>query len=143
MNKKVIYFLCTGNSCRSQMAEGLARTYLHENFIIYSGGIVAHGLNEMAVQVMEEIGIDISKQLSETIDASVLEQADYVITLCGDANEKCPWTPAHKKRLHWGIDDPAQVEGTEEQKWQAFRTVRDELDQRIKIFKEEMVEKDG
>jgi arsenate reductase len=124
-DKKIIYFLCTGNSCRSQMAEGFAKKYLGDRFEVYSAGIEAHGLNPNAVKVMAEKGIDISGQTSDVINPELLNRADYVITLCGDANDKCPMTPPHVKREHWGIDDPAKATGTEEEKWAVFRRVRE------------------
>ncbi|MGM8212477.1 arsenate reductase (thioredoxin) [Virgibacillus sp. W0430] len=138
MSKKIIYFLCTGNSCRSQIAEGFARKYLHEECDVYSAGIEAHGLNPKAIQVMKEIDVDISQQTSDIVAYEILNRADYVITLCGDANDKCPVTPPNITRLHWGFDDPAQAKGTEEEQWQVFRRVRDEIEQRIQSFKEEM-----
>ena len=134
MSKKTIYFLCTGNSCRSQMAEGFAKKILGDRFNVYSAGIEAHGLNPKAVEVMKEKGIDISKQTSDVIDPKILNKADYVITLCGDANDKCPMTPPHVNRQHWGFDDPAKATGTEEEKWAVFRRVRDQIKERIRRF---------
>lgn len=136
MPKKTIYFLCTGNSCRSQMAEGWAKKYLGDEWEVRSAGMEAHGLNPHAVKVMKEVGIDISQQTSDTIDLDVLYNADLVVTLCGDAAEKCPVTPPSVKRVHWGFDDPAKAEGTEEEKWAVFRRVRDEIGERIKRFAE-------
>ncbi|KMK76794.1 arsenate reductase (thioredoxin) [Alkalihalobacillus pseudalcaliphilus] len=136
MKKKTIYFLCTGNSCRSQMAEGFAKHYLANDWHVFSAGIEAHGLNPNAVKAMKEIDIDISKQTSDIIDTEILHQADLVVTLCGDAADKCPVTPPHVKREHWGFDDPAKAEGTEEEKWLFFQRVRDEIKQRIKQFAE-------
>ncbi|MGC4379134.1 arsenate reductase (thioredoxin) [Fictibacillus sp. Mic-4] len=133
-NKKIIYFLCTGNSCRSQMAEGFGKKYLGDRYDVYSAGIEAHGLNPNAVKAMKEKGIDILNQTSDRIDAELLNKADFVITLCGDANEKCPMTPPQVKRAHWGFDDPAKAEGTEEEKWAVFQRVRDEIENRIKQF---------
>ncbi|HWO96848.1 MAG TPA: arsenate reductase (thioredoxin) [Bacillus sp. (in: firmicutes)] len=133
-NKKIIYFLCTGNSCRSQMAEGFGKKYLGDRYDVYSAGIEAHGLNPNAVKAMKEKGIDILNQTSDRIDAELLNKADFVITLCGDANEKCPMTPPQVKRSHWGFDDPAKAEGTEEEKWAVFQRVRDEIENRIKQF---------
>jgi arsenate reductase len=142
-DKKIIYFLCTGNSCRSQMAEGFAKKYLGDRFEVYSAGIEAHGLNPNAVKAMVEKGIDISGQTSDVIDPELLNRANYVITLCGDANEKCPITPPHVKREHWGLDDPAKATGTEEEKWAVFRRVRDEIEDRIQRFaREEREESD-
>lgn len=136
MSKPLIYFLCTGNSCRSQMAEGFAKKYLSDRYEIRSAGIEAHGLNPNAVRAMKEVGIDISDQTSDVIDMNLLNQADMVITLCGDAYDKCPTTPPHVKRDHWGFDDPARAEGTEEEKWAVFQRVRDEIEARIKKFLE-------
>lgn len=137
MKKKIIYFLCTGNSCRSQMAEGFAKAYLGDRFDVYSAGIEAHGLNPTAVKVMAEKGIDISGQTSDVIDPQLLAKADWVITLCGDANDRCPAVPLHVRREHWGFDDPAKATGTEEERLAVFRRVRDEIEARIRRFAEE------
>lgn len=136
MSKKTIYFLCTGNSCRSQMAEGFGKHYLSDEWEVYSAGIEAHGLNPNAVKAMNEVGIDISDQTSDLIHVDMLNNADFVVTLCGDAADKCPLTPAHVKRDHWGFDDPAKAEGTEEERWMVFQRVRDEIGTRIKKFAE-------
>lgn len=136
MTKKSIYFLCTGNSCRSQMAEGWAKRFLADEWNVYSAGIEAHGLNPNAVKAMKEVGIDISNQTSDTIDRVLLNNADFVVTLCGDAADKCPTTPPHVKRAHWGFEDPAKAVGTEEEKWAFFQRVRDEIAERIKKFRE-------
>lgn len=136
MAEKSIYFLCTGNACRSQMAEGWAKKYLGEAWEVRSAGIEAHGLNKKAAEVMKEVGIDISEQKSETIDKDFLNKATIVVTLCGDANDRCPVTPAHVRREHWGFADPAKASGTEEEVWQAFRRVRDAIGERIKRFAE-------
>lgn len=134
MSIKTIYFLCTGNSCRSQMAEGWAKKFLSEEWEVRSAGIEAHGLNPKAVKAMGELGIDISDQKSEIIDTEVLNNAAIAVTLCGDAADKCPMTPTHVKREHWGFDDPAKAEGTEEEQWQVFQRVRDQIGERIKRF---------
>ncbi|WP_067726696.1 arsenate reductase (thioredoxin) [Oceanobacillus damuensis] len=136
MSKKTLYFLCTGNSCRSQMAEGWAKKYLGEEWEVRSAGIEAHGLNPKAVKAMDEAGVDISEQKSEMIDMDYLNNATLAVTLCGDAADKCPMTPPHVKREHWGFDDPAKAEGTEEEVWEVFRRVRDEIGARIKQFAE-------
>lgn len=128
MAKKTIYFLCTGNSCRSQMAEGWAKKYLGNEWHVYSAGIEAHGLNPNAVKAMREVGVDISSQTSDMINPEILNNADLVVTLCGDAADKCPTTPPHVKREHWGFDDPAGKE------WSEFQRVRDEIGERIKQF---------
>ncbi|MDI9259376.1 arsenate reductase (thioredoxin) [Alicyclobacillus sendaiensis] len=137
MSRKRIYFLCTGNSCRSQMAEGWARHLGGERIEVQSAGIEAHGLNPRAVQVMQEVGIDISHHRSKLIDPDFLEQADYVITLCGDANDRCPVTPPHVKRLHWGFPDPAKATGSEDDVLNQFRQVRDAIGAQIRAFLEE------
>ncbi|MCY8511145.1 arsenate reductase (thioredoxin) [Bacillus mojavensis] len=136
MPTKTIYFLCTGNSCRSQMAEGWAKQYLKDEWNVYSAGIEAHGLNPNAVKAMKEAGIDISCQTSDIIDPAILNSADLVVTLCGDAADKCPMTPPHVKREHWGFDDPAKAEGSETEKWAFFQRVRDEIGERLKRFAE-------
>lgn len=118
------------------MAEGWAKHYLGEYWEVKSAGIEAHGLNPNAVKAMREAGIDISEQQSETIDPKFLNQADMAVTLCGDAADRCPMTPPKVKREHWGFDDPAKAEGTEEEKWQVFQRVRDEIGERIKRFAE-------
>ncbi|MCZ8536770.1 arsenate reductase (thioredoxin) [Paenisporosarcina quisquiliarum] len=134
MEKKIFYFLCTGNSCRSQMAEAFGHKYLSDKYEVYSAGIEAHGLNPNAIKAMDEIGIDIRNQTSDIIDSELLNKADFVVTLCGDANDKCPMTPPHVTRWHWGFDDPARAEGTEEEKWAVFQRVRDEIGARIEEF---------
>lgn len=131
---KTIYFLCTGNSCRSQMAEGWAKKYLGEQWNVYSAGIEAHGLNPNAVKAMKEVGMDISDQTSDIIDSVILNNADLVVTLCGDAADKCPMTPSHVKRVHWGFEDPAKAEGTDDEKWSFFQRVRDEIGEKIIQF---------
>lgn len=137
MSKKILYFLCTGNSCRSQMAEGFGKKYLSKEYDVYSAGIEAHGLNPHAIKAMDEVNVDISNQTSNIIDQKILNKADYVITLCGDANDNCPVTPPHVTRWHWGFGDPAKAKGTDEEKWAIFQRVRDEIEQRIKKFAEE------
>ncbi|MGZ9584315.1 arsenate reductase (thioredoxin) [Paenibacillus marinisediminis] len=133
-NKKIIYFLCTGNSCRSQMADGFAKQYLSNEWDVYSAGIEAHGVNPKAIEAMKEIGIDISNHTSNVIDPQLLQRADLVVTLCGHANDVCPTTPHNTERAHWGFDDPAKAEGTEDDKWEFFQRVRDEIGARIKQF---------
>lgn len=133
-NKKSIYFLCTGNSCRSQMAEGFAKKHLGDQYEVYSAGIEAHGLNPNAVKAMAEKDVDISVQHSDIIDPDLLNRADFVVTLCGDANDRCPMTPPHVQRFHWGFDDPAKATGTDEEKWAVFQRVRDDIEARIQRF---------
>ncbi|WDL96561.1 arsenate reductase (thioredoxin) [Alicyclobacillus sp. ALC3] len=134
MKKPIVYFICTGNSCRSQMAEGWARHFAGDKVTVVSGGIEAHGLNPRAIQVMQEAGVDMSSHTSNLIDNDVLNQSDYAITLCGDAYDRCPVTPPHVKRLHWGYEDPARATGTEEEIMEKFREVRDAIRDRVREF---------
>ena len=118
------------------MAEGFAKRHLPD-WNIKSAGIEAHGLNPNAVKAMAEVGIDISHQTSDIIDQDILNNATLVVTLCGDAADKCPVMPPHVKREHWGFDDPAKASGTEEDKWLGFQTVRDAIEKRIRLFARE------
>ena len=133
-----LMFLCTGNSCRSQMAEGFAREAGKGIIEPYSAGLKPAGMNEKAERVMEEIGIDISKQTSKAIDEKLLKQMDIVITLCDNAAESCPWTPPEIKRIHWSLEDPAKATGSEEEVMNEFRRIRDEIEQRVKNLVEEV-----
>lgn len=132
---KKIYFLCTGNSCRSQMAEGWAKQILGVGWQVASAGIETHGLNPRAVQVMSEVGIDIADQTSKLIDPNYLSSCDLVVTLCGDARDRCPVTPPTVTKLHWPLPDPAQAKGSEDEKMMVFRQVRDEIKDRIHQLK--------
>ncbi len=135
-DKKIlkVMFLCTANSCRSQMAEGLAR-HLGKGFIKpYSAGLFAFHVNSRAIEVMKEAGIDISGQKSEAIDENLLKEMDIIITLCGHAEKTCPATPPHIKRIHWPIEDPVGATGTEEEILNEFRRARDEIKQKIENF---------
>jgi arsenate reductase (thioredoxin) len=128
--KPSVLFLCTGNSCRSQMAEGWARHLKGDVVQAYSAGIEAHGLNPHAVAVMAEVGVDISGQESQTLDDLGDLQLDYVITVCGHADETCPVLPGHVRRLHVGFDDPPRLAAAEtdpEARLGHYRRVRDEL----------------
>lgn len=137
MKKLKILFLCTGNSCRSQMAEGWARALKSDELEAYSAGITTHGLNPNAVKVMAEAGVDISHHKSENVADLLHIPFDYVITVCGHANEHCPLFPGKAKVVHVGFDDPpklaTQVTG-EEEKLNCYRRVRDE----IKAFVEQL-----
>lgn len=136
---KTLYFLCTGNSCRSQMADGWAQKLLPADWEVKSAGIEAHGVNPNAIKAMQEVGIDISQNTSDLINLETLNNATLVVTLCGDAADKCPMTPPHVRREHWGFEDPAKAQGSEEEKWQVFQQVRDAIGARIQQFiKEEM-----
>ena len=126
-----LYFLCTGNSCRSQMAEGCAKKLLPTNWTVKSAGIEAHGVNPNAIKAMEEVGIDISNHTSDLIDVELLNNATFVVTLCGDAADKYPTTPPHVRHEHWGFKDPAKATGTDEERWTIFQNVRDLIGRRI------------
>jgi arsenate reductase len=129
-----VMFLCTGNACRSQMAEGFAREFGKGIIEPFSAGLIAAGLHPRAVAVMNEIGIDISSQKSKTIDETLLKTMDAVITLCGNAEEACPRTPPNIIRLHWPINDPVGTVGREEKIMKEFRRARDEIRARVEQF---------
>lgn len=129
--KPKVLFLCTGNSARSQMAEGYLRSVAGERFDAMSAGIAPNGLNPLAVQAMREIGIDISSQRSKDVTEFVGTPVQYVVTVCANAREKCPVFPATVKFMHWDLEDPAAVQGTGEEKLAAFRKVRDEIVARV------------
>lgn len=129
-----VMFLCTGNSCRSQMAEGLVREFSKGLIEPFSAGLMAAGLHPRAISVMKEIGIDISKQESKGIDESLLEKMDIVITLCGSAEESCPCTPPEIRRIHWPIADPVGTIGSEEKIINEFRKTRDAIKEKILIL---------
>lgn len=135
MTKPLVYFLCTGNSCRSQIADGFLQALGGDRYEVRSAGLEAHGLNPRAVAIMKEAGIDISGHTSDVIDPELLARADYIITLCGHANDNCPVVRNdHAKRWHWGFDDPAKATGTEEEITAQFRTVREAIRSRIEQF---------
>ncbi|MBU0946138.1 MAG: arsenate reductase ArsC [Proteobacteria bacterium] len=124
--RKKILFLCTGNSCRSQMAEGWARHLHGERIDVWSAGIEVHGLNPMAVRVMQEAGVDISKHWSKHVDELAGQDFDLVITVCGHADENCPLFPGTTKVIHHGFDDPPQLAkdaSSEEAKLACYRRV--------------------
>lgn len=126
-----ILFLCTGNSCRSQMAEGFVRRSGGTGVEAMSAGIEAHGLNPRAVAVMQEIGIDISRQKSKVVTPEMIAAADLLVTVCDHAKEHCPIVPGHIRQLHWSFDDPAKATGTEEEVVAVFRKVRDQIGERV------------
>ena len=126
-----ILFLCTGNSCRSQMAEGWARHIGGDSIVVQSAGIEAHGKNPRAIEVMREIGIDISGQESTVVDDGMLQDADIVVTVCGDADEQCPLLPPGMTKFHWPLTDPAKAVGTEQKIMTEFRATRDQINDRV------------
>lgn len=122
---KRILVLCTGNSCRSQMAEGYLRLFARGRVEVYSAGVVAHGVNTRAAAVMQEDGVDISGQTSKTVNAVSHLSFDHVITVCDNAKENCPWFPSNAERVHHDLPDPARAVGTEAEIMEQFRDVRD------------------
>ncbi|MEW6545229.1 MAG: arsenate reductase ArsC [Nitrospirota bacterium] len=134
--KKRVLFLCTGNSCRSQMAEGLLRHLAGDRFEVASAGTRPAGLNPGAVEVMREIGLDIAHHRSKGIEEFQGETFAYVVTVCDRARESCPVFPGAATVLHWSFDDPAAAQGTEEERRAVFRRVRDEIASRIERFVE-------
>jgi arsenate reductase (thioredoxin) len=138
MDKKLVYFLCTGNSCRSQIADGFLKALGSDKYEVKSAGLEAHGLNPRAVAVMKEAGVDISNHTSNVIDPEILNKADYVITLCGHADEHCPVIFNNNVvKWHWGFEDPAKATGNEEEIMAKFREVRDSIKDRIALFVKE------
>lgn len=137
MSKKVFHllFLCTGNSCRSQMAEGWARElgkqYGDDWLEVESAGIESHGKNPRAIAVMQDAMLDISAQESTTVTDEMLEQADLVVSVCGHADEHCPVLPAGTRKIHWPLDDPAKAEGAEEEIMKVFVASRDDIRRRV------------
>jgi arsenate reductase (thioredoxin) len=126
-----VLFLCTHNSARSQMAEGLLRNLAGNRFEAISAGTEATHVRPLAIRAMDELGIDISGQESKTLERYLGDPFDYVITVCDDANEACPVFPGARRRLHWSFEDPAQATGREEERLRVFRSIRDEIRERI------------
>jgi arsenate reductase len=126
-----ILFLCTGNACRSQMAEGWAHHLGGDEFEVISAGIVAHGKNPRAITVMQEAGVDISAQESTQLTDDMLTAADYLVTVCGHADEQCPVLPAGMHKEHWPLDDPARASGSDEEIMAVFRAARDDIRDRV------------
>jgi arsenate reductase len=126
-----LLFLCTGNSCRSQMAEGWAKYYSKGKIEIQSAGIESHGKNPRAIAVMKEVGVDISQQESTKLTQDMLDWADVIVTVCGHADEHCPALPAKIEKIHWPLTDPAKASGNEEQIMDQFRASRDDIRNRV------------
>ncbi len=132
MHKQRVLILCTGNSARSQMAEGLLRHDAGDRFEVFSAGTKPTEVRPEAIAVMQELGIDISGQRSKSVDEFAGQDFDYVVTVCDNAEASCPIFPGNTKRIHWSFDDPAAVEGSEEDRRAAFRRVRVELCERLR-----------
>ena len=131
---KYVLILCTGNSARSQMAEGLLRQQGGNQFEVFSAGMEPSRVNPLAIEAMREIGIDISDHLSKSVDEFIGQEFDYVITVCDKAKESCPIFPGKAQRIHWSIDDPAAAEGDEAIRLAIFRRLRDEIRERLRSF---------
>lgn len=132
-NKKRVLFLCTGNSARSQMAEGLLRDLAGDRFEVFSAGTIASFVRPQAIAVMNELGIDISNHRSKSVEEFLNSDFDYVITVCDHANQHCPSFPGPVDRIHWSVDDPVGS-GSRAEELMAFRRARDELRERILTF---------
>ena len=132
--KKNILVLCTGNSCRSQIAEGYLRYYAGDNADVYSAGVETHGVNPRAIETMNEDGIDISKHTSNNIDEYYDIDFDFVITVCDNAKERCPFFPTKAKKFHHNFSDPAKAKGTDEEINEQFRQVRQQIKEYCERF---------
>ena len=131
---KRVLILCTGNSARSQMAEGLLRHFAGDKFEVFSAGVEPTQVNPLAIAAMKEIGIDISKHKSKSVAEFSGQQFDYCITVCDNAKQTCPVFPGEYQGIHWGLEDPAQFRGTEKEKLDVFRKIRDKIKENITGF---------
>jgi len=134
MKRTRILVLCTGNSARSQMGEGLFREEGGDGYDVSSAGTRPSQVRPEAIAVMREIGIDISGNRSKSVDEFAGQAFDFVVTVCDNARDNCPVFPGATERIHWSLEDPAAVQGTEEERLTAFRRIRDQLRERVKIF---------
>ncbi|MGC9337085.1 MAG: arsenate reductase ArsC [Candidatus Cloacimonadia bacterium] len=134
MNKTKVLFLCSSNSARSQMAEAFLRRYGNDRFDAFSGGLEASEINLYTIKVMEEKGVKLDGQFSKNLDKYLKDRFDFLITVCSRAEEKCPFFPGVSVRLHWPLEDPAAVEGSDEEKLAVFRKVRDQIESKIIDF---------
>jgi len=131
---KKILFLCTGNSCRSQMGEGFMRHMAGNKFEVFSAGVEPTQVNPYAIKVMAEAGIDISSHQSKSVNEFLEQKFDYVITVCNHAKQVCPIFPGQYERIHWDIEDPANAKGSEQEKLAFFRKIRDEIKEKCLEF---------
>jgi arsenate reductase len=134
MDKARVLFVCTHNSARSQMAEGLLRHLAGDRYEAFSAGTEVSSVRPEAISVMAELGIDISDQHSKSVDQFVGQQFAWVITVCDRARESCPYFPGAEQTAHWGFDDPAEAQGSDEERLHVFRRVRDEIHERLRMF---------
>jgi len=131
VNKRRVLFLCTHNSARSQMAEGFLRAMAGERFEAQSAGTESSSVHPLAIRAMAERGVDISTHTSKVYDSLMTQRWDYLITVCDDANERCPVEPGAAQRLHWSFDDPSRAPGSDEARLMAFRRIRDAIEKRL------------
>ena len=141
--KNKILFLCTGNSCRSQIAEALAQREFYENYYFHSAGIEAHGMNPYTVKTLAELDIDVSEQKSKIINDNELNDFDLIITLCGDARDKCPILKSKVKHIHWDLKDPANFKGTEKETLSVYSNTRDLILENIIELKKQRMKEDN
>ena len=134
MTRRRVLFLCTHNSARSQMAEGLLRALGVERFEVASAGTDAARVHPLAIRVMDEVGIDLSAHRAKSVDTLLDRPWDYVITVCDSANERCPLFPGRTTRLHWSFDDPSRATGTDDERLATFRRVRDQIGARLRSW---------
>jgi len=134
MTRERLLVLCTGNSARSQMAEGLFRRAVGDRFEVFSAGTRPTAVRPEAVAVMREVGIDISAHRSKSVDEFLGQEFRYVVTVCDNARESCPIFPGKTERIHWSFDDPAAVQGTQPERESAFRRVRDQIGRKVQEF---------
>ena len=132
--KQRVIFICTHNSARSQMAEGLLRHLAGDRYEVFSAGTQATRVNPLAIKAMAEKGIDISQHTSDHIDKYMGLEFDYVVTVCDNANESCPYFPANKTKWHWSFEDPSAATGTEEERLAKFRAIRDQIEKRLQVL---------
>jgi len=142
MAQKKLLFLCTGNSCRSQMAEGFLRYMAGDKFEVFSAGVKPTQVNPLAIKVMAEVGVDISKHRSKSAMEFIGQKFDYVITVCDNAKQACPVFPGKYEKAHWDLEDPAIAQGTEEEKLEIFRKSRDKIRECVLGFLKTISEKD-
>jgi arsenate reductase len=132
--KQRVIFVCTHNSARSQMAEGLLRHLAGDQYEVFSAGTVATQVNPLAIKAMAEKGIDISRHTSDHIDKYMGMEFDYVITVCDNAKETCPYFPTNKTQWHWSLEDPAAAAGTDEERLNKFREIRDQIEKQLVVL---------
>ena len=132
--KKEVLFLCTGNSCRSQMAEGYLRSLAESTYGVFSAGVEPTEVNPLAIKVMSEVAIDISKQRSKSVTEFSRQKFDYVITVCDNAKQACPVFIGDYKKIHWDLEDPAKADGSEQEKLAVFREIRTKINKNVLEF---------